>query len=95
MAASPETATMAACSKLSVAGLLTSLPSRAAAYSANAPWLPQVATHLDAARDDILAFTAFPKGIWRQIWSTNPVRHEAPRVRVEVEDLRRWAVAAA
>lgn len=72
MAASPETATTAACSKLSVAGLLTSLPSRAAAYSANTPWLPQVATHLDAARDDILAFTAFPKGIWRQIWSNNP-----------------------
>jgi putative transposase len=34
--------------------------------------LPQVATHLDAARADILAFTAFPKAIWRQIWSNNP-----------------------
>jgi putative transposase len=34
--------------------------------------LPQVATHLDAARGDILAFTAFPKAIWRQIWSNNP-----------------------
>jgi transposase-like protein len=34
--------------------------------------LPQVAAHLDAARDDILAFTAFPKGIWRQIWPSNP-----------------------
>jgi transposase-like protein len=34
--------------------------------------LPQVAAHLDAARDDILAFTAFPKAIWRQIWSNNP-----------------------
>src|SRR5215469_1924777 len=30
--------------------------------------LPQVAAHLDAARADILAFTAFPKAIWRQIW---------------------------
>jgi putative transposase len=57
--------------------------------------LPQVAAHLDGARGDILAFTSFPKAIWRQIWSNNPVRHEAPRVRVEVEDLRRWAVAAA
>ena len=34
--------------------------------------LPQVAAHLDAARADILAFTAFPKEIWRQIWSNNP-----------------------
>jgi putative transposase len=34
--------------------------------------LPQVAAHLDAARSDILAFTSFPKAIWRQIWSNNP-----------------------
>ena len=33
---------------------------------------PAVAAHLDAARPDILAFTAFPKAIWRQIWSNNP-----------------------
>jgi putative transposase len=34
--------------------------------------LPAVADHLDAARADICAFTAFPKEIWRQIWSNNP-----------------------
>ena len=34
--------------------------------------LPAVAMHLDAARGDILALTAFPKAIWRQIWSNNP-----------------------
>jgi transposase-like protein len=34
--------------------------------------LPAVADHLDAARADILAFTGFPKPIWRQIWSNNP-----------------------
>ena len=34
--------------------------------------LPAVAAHLEAARTDILAFTAFPKEIWRQIWSNNP-----------------------
>lgn len=34
--------------------------------------MPDVHDHLDAARDDILAFTAFPKDIWRQIWSNNP-----------------------
>jgi len=35
--------------------------------------LPKVAEHLDAARSDLLAFTAFPKQIWRQIWSNNPL----------------------
>ncbi|SEE11625.1 MULTISPECIES: IS256 family transposase [Rhodococcus] len=34
--------------------------------------LPKVAQHLDTARADLLAFTAFPKQIWRQIWSNNP-----------------------
>jgi len=34
--------------------------------------LPEVATHLETARADILAFTAFPKDVWRQIWSNNP-----------------------
>jgi putative transposase len=34
--------------------------------------LPAVAAHLDAARADVLAFTAFPKELWRQIWSNNP-----------------------
>jgi putative transposase len=34
--------------------------------------LPSVAAHLDTARADLLAFTAFPKEIWRQIWSNNP-----------------------
>jgi len=34
--------------------------------------LPAAAAHLDDARDDILAFTAFPREIWRQVWSNNP-----------------------
>ena len=34
--------------------------------------LPKVAAHLDAARADVLAFTGFPKEIWRQIWSNDP-----------------------
>ena len=33
---------------------------------------PDAAAHLDAARDDLLAFTAYPREIWRQIWSNNP-----------------------
>jgi putative transposase len=34
--------------------------------------LPAVAEHLETARADLLAFTEFPKEIWRQIWSNNP-----------------------
>jgi putative transposase len=34
--------------------------------------LPAIAAHLDAARGDVLAFTSFPKQIWRQVWSNNP-----------------------
>ncbi|WP_313716846.1 IS256 family transposase [Arsenicicoccus bolidensis] len=34
--------------------------------------LPAVAEHLQDARADILAFTPFPKEVWRQIWSNNP-----------------------
>lgn len=33
---------------------------------------PTAAQHLDAACDDLLAFTGFPREIWRQIWSNNP-----------------------
>jgi transposase-like protein len=34
--------------------------------------LAEVHDHLDRARADILTFTAFPKDIWRQVWSNNP-----------------------
>jgi transposase-like protein len=33
---------------------------------------PDAATHLADAATDVLAFTAFPKEHWRQIWSNNP-----------------------
>jgi transposase-like protein len=33
---------------------------------------PDAAEHLDAAREDLLAFTGFPRQLWRQIWSNNP-----------------------
>ncbi|MFC5754316.1 IS256 family transposase [Actinomadura rugatobispora] len=33
---------------------------------------PDAAEHLDQARDDLLAFAAFPRQLWRQIWSNNP-----------------------
>jgi transposase-like protein len=34
--------------------------------------LPAAHGHLDGARADVLAFTAFPKELWRQVWSNNP-----------------------
>jgi putative transposase len=34
--------------------------------------LPAAAAHLAAAREDLLAFTAVPREIWRQVWSSNP-----------------------
>ncbi|MEU8125191.1 IS256 family transposase [Spirillospora sp. NPDC049024] len=33
---------------------------------------PDAAEHLAEAEPDLLAFTAFPRQIWRQIWSNNP-----------------------
>src|SRR4051794_32925622 len=56
---------------------------------------PKVGPLMDDAKAEVLAFVAFPRAHWVKIWSNNPVRHEALRVRVEVEDRHRWAVAAA
>jgi putative transposase len=33
---------------------------------------PAAAEHLDDARAELLAFTGYPREIWRQIWSNNP-----------------------
>jgi transposase-like protein len=33
---------------------------------------PDAAAHLDDAREELLAFTGYPREIWRQIWSNNP-----------------------
>ncbi|WP_425563302.1 IS256 family transposase, partial [Microbacterium rhizosphaerae] len=35
--------------------------------------LPKSFAHLEAAREEILAFTVFPKEIWKQIWSTDEI----------------------
>ncbi len=56
---------------------------------------PDVATMLGDAAEDLLAFTGFPQAHWRKLWSTNPVRHEAPHDRVEMKGLHLLAVAAA
>jgi transposase-like protein len=38
-----------------------------------APQFPEVATMLERASEDLLAFCAFPQLHWRKIWSTNPL----------------------
>jgi putative transposase len=43
--------------------------------------LPAVAEHLGGAREDILAFTAFPKDVWTQIWSNNPAERLNKEIR--------------
>ncbi|BDZ60557.1 IS256 family transposase [Demequina sediminis] len=43
--------------------------------------LPAVADHLEAARDDLLAFTTFPKDVWTQIWSNNPAERLNKEIR--------------
>ncbi|MFG1913036.1 IS256 family transposase [Kribbella sp. NPDC048928] len=43
--------------------------------------LPAVADHLAGAREDVLAFTAFPKDVWTQIWSNNPAERLNKEIR--------------
>lgn len=38
-----------------------------------APRFPVAASMLSAAREDLLAFTAFPPSHWHKVWSTNPL----------------------
>jgi transposase-like protein len=47
---------------------------------------PKAAALMDSAKIDVLAFTAFPKAHWRQIWSNNPLE------RLNKEIRRRTAV---
>jgi transposase-like protein len=42
------------------------------AVTAIAERFPTAAEHLDDAREELLAFTVFPREVWRQIWSNNP-----------------------
>ena len=50
------------------------------------PQFPQVGAMLVEARDDLLAFSAFPLEHWRKIWSTNPLErlHREVKRRTDV-----------
>jgi hypothetical protein len=41
--------------------------------------VPSVHAHLEAAREEIRAFAAFPRGLWRQIWLNNPTSYSTAR----------------
>jgi transposase-like protein len=41
----------------------------------------KVAEHLQAVRADVLAFTALPKEVWRQIWSSDPSERHNREIR--------------
>src|SRR3712207_9414678 len=47
-------------------------PPRSTLFPYTTLFRSKVAEHLETARADVLAFTAFPKEVWRQIWSNNP-----------------------
>jgi putative transposase len=40
---------------------------------------PKIGTLMDAAKADVLAFTAFPRPHWPKIWSTNPLERVTRR----------------
>jgi putative transposase len=53
--------------------------------------LPEVAEHLDAARAELLAFTAFPKQIWRQIWFEQSTIHMSGSIKSSGAAPTSWA----
>lgn len=42
---------------------------------------PEAAEMLDEAAGELLAFTAFPKAVWKQIWSNNPLERQNKEIR--------------
>ncbi len=43
--------------------------------------IPAAAEHLEAALEEILAFTFVPRSVWRQIWSNNPTERLNKEIR--------------
>ncbi|MFN8022115.1 MAG: IS256 family transposase [Acidimicrobiales bacterium] len=79
-----------------VAAAFRSIFTRTTPADVNAHWdevaamladrFPKAAALMDAAKTDVLAFSAFPREHWRQIWSNNPLE------RLNKEIRRRTAV---
>lgn len=42
---------------------------------------PEAASLLEDAEEELLAFTAFPKAVWRQVWSNNPLERLNKEIR--------------
>ena len=42
---------------------------------------PQAAALLEEAGPELLAFTAYPSSIWRQLWSNNPIERLNKEIR--------------
>ena len=42
---------------------------------------PQAAERLDQAAAELLAFSDFPKTVWKQIWSNNPLERQNKEIR--------------
>ena len=42
---------------------------------------PKIGPLMDAAKAEVLAFTAFPRSHWAKIWSTNPLESRRPTER--------------
>jgi hypothetical protein len=40
--------------------------------------MPELADYIDDAKEEVLTFTSFPKGVWKQIWSNNPLSVNRP-----------------
>lgn len=45
------------------------------------PRFSEAAALLEDAEDELLAFTAFPKAVWRQVWSNNPLERLNKEIR--------------
>lgn len=49
------------------------------------PQFPQVQALLDATTEELLAFSAFPVGHWKEIWSTNPLKRLNKEIKRRVD----------
>jgi len=56
---------------------------------------PRLAELLDGAEDDVLAYLAFPREHWRQLWSTNPLERLNKEIKRRTDVVGIFPTAAA